>query len=53
MADELYLTIYCRPPSDEERRDIAELIRPAANLTKTLADIAWAMLASAEFRFNH
>ena len=53
MADELYLTIYCRPPSDEERRDIAELLRPAANRTKALSDIAWAMLASAEFRFNH
>jgi len=53
MAEELYLTIYSRFPNEVERRDIAELLRMAKNRTALLSDIAWAMLASAEFRFNH
>ncbi len=53
VAEELYLTIYTRLPSDEERRDIEDALRTATNRTNVLSDIVWAMLASAEFRFNH
>ncbi len=50
LADELYLSIFTRLPDDEERRETAEFLarRPGA-----YADLAWALLASAEFRFNH
>lgn len=53
VAEELYLTVYTRLPSDEERRDIEDVLRTATNRMNALSDIVWAMLASAEFRFNH
>lgn len=53
VAEELYLTVYTRLPNDEERRDIEDTLRTATNRTNALTDIVWAMLASAEFRFNH
>jgi hypothetical protein len=50
LADELYLSVFTRLPDDEERREVAEFLarRPGAH-----ADLAWALLASTEFRFNH
>jgi hypothetical protein len=54
VADELYLSILTRLPDDEERQEVAGFLgsrstdRPAA-----LQDLAWALLTSAEFRFNH
>jgi hypothetical protein len=54
VAEELYLSVLTRRPSADERKDIADYLkgrnrdRPAA-----LQEIAWAVLASAEFRFNH
>lgn len=54
VADELYLSVFTRYPSEEERKDVADYLasrpqeRPAA-----LQELAWALLASAEFRFNH
>src|SRR5262249_22896182 len=54
VAEELYVSVLTRRPSAEERKDIAAYLkdrtrdRPAA-----LQEMAWALLASAEFRFNH
>ncbi len=54
IADELWLSVLTRRPSDAERRAIADYLnkrptdRPAA-----IADMIWALVASAEFRFNH
>jgi hypothetical protein len=54
VADELYLSVLTRRSSDEERRDVVLYLkdrdkdRPAA-----LQELAWGLLASAEFRFNH
>ncbi len=53
VAEELYLTVYTRLPSDEERRDVEDALRGSTNRTAVLSDLVWAMLASAEFRFNH
>jgi hypothetical protein len=51
-ADELFLGVLSRLPTDEERADVAAALqggdRPAA-----LAEVVWALIASAEFRFNH
>lgn len=54
VAEELYLSILTRKPSDEERKELAEYLknRPQ-DRTAALQDLAWAFLASAEFRFNH
>jgi hypothetical protein len=54
VAEELYLSVLTRMPTAEERKDVADYLasrpkdRPAA-----LQEMAWALLASAEFRFNH
>lgn len=53
VAEELFLTVFSRLPSDDERRDIGEMLHAVPNRSNALADIVWAMLASAEFRFNH
>jgi hypothetical protein len=54
LADELYLSVLTRFPTAEERKDTAEyLARHTADRATALQDLAWALLASAEFRFNH
>ena len=52
-ADELFLSVLTRYPTGDERQDVAEAIRPGTNRPAVLAEVVWAMLASAEFRFNH
>jgi Protein of unknown function (DUF1549)/Protein of unknown function (DUF1553) len=53
-ADELFVSVLTRRPSADEVKLVAEYLkgrdkdRPAA-----LQELAWALLASAEFRFNH
>jgi hypothetical protein len=54
LADELYLSVFSRQPTRDEAAAIAEFLqsrtddRPAA-----VAELAWALLSSTEFRFNH
>lgn len=50
LADELYLSVLSRLPDATERRELADLLKrqPGA-----LAEIAWGLMASTEFRFNH
>jgi hypothetical protein len=54
IADELYLSVLTRLPEPQERREVAEFLaaRPTERAA-ALQDLAWALLASAEFRFNH
>lgn len=53
MADELYLTVYSRLPSADERVEMASLLKPGPDRATVLTEVIWAMIASAEFRFNH
>ena len=54
LADELFLSILTRLPSDDERQIVDQCLkvkpkeRPAA-----LQDLAWALVNSVEFRFDH
>ncbi|MFM7151687.1 MAG: DUF1549 domain-containing protein [Gemmataceae bacterium] len=50
QVDELFLGILTRLPDADERRDALEFLsrHPAS-----LPDLAWALLTSTEFRFNH
>jgi hypothetical protein len=50
-ADELFLSVLGRPPTAEERNDVAELL--AGPDRSAAAEAVWALVASAEFRFNH
>ena len=54
VADELYLSVLTRLPVPDERKEVADyLARRPAERAAALEEMAWALLASAEFRFNH
>jgi hypothetical protein len=54
LAEELYLSVFTRLPSAEERKEVADFLASRSkDRTEALQDMAWALLASAEFRFNH
>jgi hypothetical protein len=54
LAEEIYLSVLTRRPTAEERQDIAIYLRGRAkDRPAALQEIAWALLASNEFRFNH
>jgi hypothetical protein len=54
IAEELYLSIFGRPPDDVETAELTAYLnsQPEANPT-AIQEIAWALLTSVEFRFNH
>lgn len=53
IADELFLNVFTRPATAEEKKDIAEVLKDAKDKNAVLTEVVWAMVASAEFRFNH
>jgi hypothetical protein len=55
LAEELYLTIFSRHPTEPERQTAAAYLQPAADAATRAAaeDLAWTMLNSLEFVFNH
>jgi Protein of unknown function (DUF1549)/Protein of unknown function (DUF1553) len=54
IAEEAYVSVLTRMPTADERKEVADfLARRAADRPVALQDLAWALLASAEFRFNH
>jgi hypothetical protein len=53
FADELYVTIFSRSPRPEETARVAEyLAARTADRTAAIRELMWALLTSAEFRFN-
>ncbi len=53
-TEELYLSVFTRLPDAEERAEAAAyLAKNATRRTEALGELAWALLASAEFRLNH
>ncbi|QDS86636.1 hypothetical protein EC9_08090 [Rosistilla ulvae] len=54
LADELYLSVVSRFPSDEERTELAAFLTvPADQREAHLRHWIWALLASTEFNVNH
>ncbi|MDB5336462.1 MAG: hypothetical protein JWN70_2081 [Planctomycetaceae bacterium] len=54
LIDELYLTFFSRYPSDQERTNATQYLQTqAANRQSAIEDLAWSMLNSLEFVFNH
>ena len=54
IADELYLSAFARRATADEQKMIAEFLnRHTADRATALPELAWALLSSAEFRFNH
>lgn len=53
VADELFAAVLSRRPTADERADVAEALKRTADRAKTINELVWALVASAEFRFNH
>ncbi|MCR9201374.1 MAG: DUF1549 domain-containing protein [Planctomycetaceae bacterium] len=52
-AKELYLSVLSRPPTDEETTDVVEYLKQSRNTAQAVRELAWGLLTSAEFRFQH
>lgn len=54
LANELYLTVFSRQPTSEERSEVADYIAPRADRrAKAIGHLVWALMASTEFSVNH
>jgi hypothetical protein len=54
VADELFLSVMTRLPREEEKAIVVAFLQENANeRNDALADLAWSLLTSAEFRLNH
>jgi hypothetical protein len=54
FADELYLSVYCRPPSQDELTLVTDYLnRDGVDRATTARELIWALVTSSEFRFNH
>jgi hypothetical protein len=53
VAEDLYLTILSRYPTDEERQALAAYRQAAGSTRQVGQDIAWALINSAEFQCRH
>lgn len=53
FADELFVSILTRRPLTEEKKDVAEALKAARDRNTAIGELVWALVASAEFRFNH
>lgn len=54
VAEELYLSVLSRPPVAEEQAEVKEYLeKNASRRDAALGELAWALIASAEFRLNH
>jgi hypothetical protein len=54
VAEELYLAVLTRRPTPSEREEVAQhLTARSAERPRAIQDLAWALVTSTEFRFNH
>lgn len=55
MLDELFLTAVGRYPQEHEKREMVKMLTetPAKEQRPLLEDIAWGLMSSSEFLFNH
>ena len=53
VADELFVSVLTRLPAPDERTDVVAALKASPDRRAALAEIVWALIASAEFRFNH
>jgi hypothetical protein len=54
LAEELYLSVLTRLPNDQETAEVTEYLTSAEKQKRdAVQELAWALLTSAEFRFQH
>jgi hypothetical protein len=51
--EELYLAALCRLPTERERGELDALIRKQSTRREALEALAWALISSREFAYNH
>lgn len=53
LAEELYLSVLTRRPSEQETADVADYLKSSGtNKAAAVQEMAWALVTSAEFRFQ-
>ena len=54
LAEELYVSVLSRPPTDDEKKDVADYVAKRADQReKAVGNLIWSLLASNEFGINH
>ena len=53
IAEELYIGVLNRLPTESERSEVSEYLQKVTERTDAVTELTWALLLSAEFRFNH
>ena len=54
LVDEFYFSVFSRPPTAEEIRQVTLFLEQhQGDLDTAIGQLVWAALSSAEFRFNH
>jgi hypothetical protein len=53
LAEELYISVLTRHPTDEETSAVAGYLESVNDRPTAIREMTWALLSSAEFRFNH
>ncbi|MEX0702302.1 MAG: DUF1553 domain-containing protein [Planctomycetales bacterium] len=52
VVEEIYLSVLCRPPSDDERTKGIEYVQQVGNPQEAGQDLMWALINSPAFLFN-
>jgi hypothetical protein len=53
FTEELYLSVLTRKPTPAEITEITAYLKTARDRSSAVQELTWALLSSAEFRFNH
>lgn len=53
LARQAFLAILARQPGADEVQDVVKHLESAKDRSSAIAELVWALLTSAEFRFNH
>jgi hypothetical protein len=54
LADELYLSVLTRRPSDLERENVTAFLKDrTSDRAAAIQEMTWGLMSSSEFRFNH
>jgi hypothetical protein len=53
LVDEIYLMFYSRFPTTQEQVSVSRYLAKADNRRKAVEDVAWSLMNTVEFLFNH
>jgi len=53
LADEMYASVFSRSATENEKQQVAAYLKDRSDKSVAIGEMAWALLSSSEFRFNH